>query len=167
MRDDDEDNEVYDQRSLSERLALAAKAMPPLDFLRSIYADESRTVPLEMKISAARAALPYEHRKLPTSLQISDTRNAPLFNVNDLRKLNNEELRSFIALSDKLGIDFGGRQGRVIDAENDKTGLNLLESITKPTLTPVKEGHLVKKSSNIVTKAAKTLTKVSKKTEKV
>ena len=159
MPQSEEDSEVYDTLSLETRLRLASQAMPPLDFLKSVYADQSHSIPLDMKIAAARAALPYEHRKLPTSLQISDTRNAPLFNVNDLKKLSNEEMRAFIALSDKLGIDFGGRQGRVIngDAEDvgEESGTKLLDSILKPRITRVRAGHLAAKSAKIVEKAAK------------
>lgn len=170
----EEDNEIYDTLSLEARLQLASQAMPPLDFLKSVYADTSLHMPMDMKIAAARAALPYEHRKLPTSLQISDNRNAPLFNVNDLKKLTNEELRAFVALSDKLGIDFGGRQNRVIEGNavdvGGETGNKLLESIIKPTITRVRAGHLATKSSKIVEKAAKKSvkpTKTAKKATKV
>lgn len=159
MPQSEEDNTVYDTLSLERRLKLASEAMPPLDFLKSVYADPSTGMPMDMKIAAARAALPYEHRKLPTSLQISDNRNAPLFNVNDLKKLSNDELRAFVALADKLGIDFGGRQNRVISGDvidiGDEKGDKLLESIIKPTITRVRAGHLAAKSVKIVEKAAK------------
>ena len=95
--------------SADARKELARIAMPPLDFLKSVYMDND--TPLDIAVNAARAAAPYEHGKLPADLNINDNRNTPLFDMNMLKKLSSDELQIFIQMSEKLGIDFGGHGG--------------------------------------------------------
>ena len=112
--------------TVEQRREYARIAMPPLDFLKSVYTDPD--TPLDIGVAAARAAAPYEHRKLPADINFNDNRNMPLFDMNMLKKLSSEELGAFITMSEKLGIDFGGvggnkGSGRVLDMTPDKVQL--------------------------------------------
>lgn len=90
-------------------IQLADGAVDPLTFLKSIWNDPNMEV--SMQIDAAKAALPYVHRKLPTAVEVQDNRKPQMFDVAMLRSLKTEELRVFIALADKMGVDFGGLKG--------------------------------------------------------
>lgn len=90
-------------------IKLADGAVDPLTFLRSIWADPGMEVSLQ--IDAAKAALPYVQRKLPTAVEVHDNRKPQLFDVAQLKALSVDELRVFVALADKMGVDFGGLKG--------------------------------------------------------
>lgn len=112
--------------TVDQRRHYASIALPPLDYLKSVYTDVD--TPLDIAVAAARAAAPYEHRKLPTTIDVN-TNDTSMFNMENLKKLNSDELRAFLTMTSKMGIDFAGSpvkdMGNVLEVKPSQTTLHI------------------------------------------
>lgn len=72
-----------------------AQGQSPVEFLTTVY--RNSWLPVEQRVSAAKAVLEYVHRKLPAKMEVS----AQLFGQLDLSQLNDEELGALTKIMDK------------------------------------------------------------------
>jgi hypothetical protein len=88
----------------AERLELARKyGVTPLEFLLSVMSDE--TEPMTERIDAAKAAAPYMHRKMPIGIDMrSFQQGSGFLDPELLKKLDEQELDTMIALAGKMGL---------------------------------------------------------------
>jgi Family of unknown function (DUF5681) len=74
----------------------------PLDFLLSLVRDER--VPLDMRLSAATAAAPYMHRKMPVAIDGGDPSQPIVFEASALQGLSVGDKMVLRSLFEKMAL---------------------------------------------------------------
>jgi hypothetical protein len=132
---------IKDQITQAKIRIMARTGMLPLDFMTAVYRDQlfefydehttedgkatyftpapgarQIAVNLAQRLSAASAASPYVHKKMPVGIEVGN-RNASIITAEALRKLKPKELENLLALMDKLdiGAEFEGHAAPVFD----------------------------------------------------
>jgi hypothetical protein len=89
------------QQALEEkRRFLAAEGLSPLEFLLSVMRDGAESK--KNRITAARAAAPYLHRKMPIAIEGGDPNRPIVFEANMLAGLTVEEKVSLLGIVEKM-----------------------------------------------------------------
>jgi hypothetical protein len=88
------------------RMVLEIENANPLDLLLAVIRNNS--LPVMMRVEAARACAPYFHQKKPIAIEGTDK---PLISQDDLRGLSAKELQTMRNLLLKMGVGIADASG--------------------------------------------------------
>ena len=94
---------VFDQLTVDDRRELAElNGITPLQFLMSVMLDPLRY--MDTRIDAAKAALPYFHRKMPVAIELPGG-DAPAVDLGRVLALSRDDRLALLTLLNRVGID--------------------------------------------------------------